>query len=202
MDFTTTARVARRIKAGNTSLGTEEDVLLGQMITSTSAAAEAYLDRVALIGTQTEYHDVEPGQVVWSLRGFPCTTFTTAHHDDDQAFATEALVDSDDYYNPTYGNGMVFRMRSPLIGGDPNDREIGSLKLVYTGGMAASAATMITSYPDVAMAVEIQVAHDYLRKLDLGTIGKDVTPRASAVAGFWIDEALALLAPHRRLSAS
>jgi hypothetical protein len=203
LDFTTTARVASRIKPGESgtrnSTGVSEDALIAQMITATSAAAEAFLDRVALAAAQTEYLDVEAGQTTWSLRAFPVTTFTSAHYDPDQSFASDTALETTDYYDPTKGRTDALRLKVPLIYGTPDVVEYASLKVVYTGGMATTTAAFIAAFPDLAMAVEIQVVHDYLRRLDIGTVG-EITPRASQVADFWIDEAKALLLPHRRLA--
>jgi hypothetical protein len=203
LDFTTKERVANRLKPGESgtrnSTGASEDALIAQMITATSAAAEAFLDRAALAAAQTEYLDVEAGQTTWSLRAFPVTTFTSANYDPDQSWSAATALASTDYYDPTKGRTDALRLRVPLLSGTPDVVEYASLKIVYTGGMAATTAAFVSAYPDLALAVELQVVHDYQRKLDIGTV-TDITPRASQVADFWIDEAKALLLPHRRLA--
>ena len=42
------------------------------------------------------------------------------------------------------------------------------LKVTYTGGMASSAANFITSFPDIADAISIQVAYEYESRNRLG----------------------------------
>lgn len=171
LDLTTTARVAQRLKAGATSVGTSEDSFIGTLITSVSAQIEQYLGRTMYAGSVTEYLDVEPGQRVWRLAAYPVTAWTSANFDPAQTWGSDtALTTTDDLYSPVYDESSLLRARSGAsFMNQYSTVQPASLKVVYTGGMASSAAALIAAYPDIALACDMQVCHQYKRKDAIGT---------------------------------
>lgn len=167
MDLTTTARVASRVKPGQTTLGTNDDLLVAQMITDVSGQVERYLDRYTLATSRTEYLDVAADQTAWRLKAYPVTAVSSIIYDADQAFDAADEMDADDYDDPTLETTGILTIPG---GAGPTARK--ALKVTYTGGMAASTAAFISAYPDIAMAVEMQVVWHYLRRLGIGTAGR------------------------------
>lgn len=203
MDLTTLARVARRIQANATSVGTDEDALLSQMITATSAAAAAYLDRVTIAASTVEYLDVEPGQMTWSLKAFPVSVLTEVAFDETQAWAAStALTATDDFADVTKDRSGLLHLKWAQIGGSNVTQKLyGALRVTYTGGMAATTAAFITAYPDISQAIEMQVVHDYNRKLDVGVGAAmdGIAPRSTVMPTFFLTEVLDVLRAHRRV---
>lgn len=195
MDLTTTARVASRVKPGMTTLGTNDDLLVAQMITDVSGQAERYLDRHTLTTSRSEYLDVRADQTAWRLKGYPVTALTSVIYDPEQAFDAADALDDDEYDDPTLEAAGVLTMPQPF---DSTDRK--ALKVTYTGGMGASTAAFISAYPEIAMAVEMQVVWHYLRRLGIGTQGRSGDRGSDTlVAGTpFIAEVKTTLDMHRR----
>jgi hypothetical protein len=121
------------------------------------------------------------------------------YYDLDQSFAT--VMDSSDYLSPVYGDEGMLTMRYALrvCDGYP-DTMPNILKVVYTGGMASSTANFITAYPDIAGAVDQQVAYLYHQRNNLGTssVSGDAGS-VSAGADSWLPSVLDTLRRYRRL---
>jgi len=203
MDMTTAERVRVMMMAGavdaGTALHTDTSSALAQLIPEVSAAAETLMDRYAdNTVSRTEYFDVEPGKTLYRVKGFPVATLTSVHYDPwTQAFAsTTALTSGTDFFSVTLNPHGFIRMMSPFA---CESLMPSALKVVYTGGMAASAAAFITAYPDIAMAIEQQVIYQWKRRNDLGTIsvsdaGGTVTTESMA----WLPSVRAILEQHKR----
>lgn len=199
MDLTTSTRVATLVNASGSAPAAFTSTV-GQLITAVSAAVESYLDRYAESGvSRTEYLPVTTGQMVFRLRAYPIASVTSVTFDIEQSFAT--ALSSSDYMNPVYSNTGLLNMRYPLriCDGYP-DTMPGVLKVVYTGGMASSAANFITAYPDIAGAVDQQVAYLYHQRNNLGTssVSGDAGS-VSAGADSWLPSVLDTLRRYRRL---
>ena len=152
MDLTTKERVKVLTEAGghgNDSL----DTLYAKVITEVSAAVEKYLDRYALEATRTETLDVFDGQSVLTLRGYPvnASPAPVVKCDAARAFGSDSVV-SDSLYAIDHETGQV------LFDGflpTPGPRVAA---VTYKGGMAADVAGFVSAYPDIAGAVDLQVA--------------------------------------------
>lgn len=143
MRLTTLARIKRRAPV-STSV---HDDLLNSLIVSVSHEVEAYLDRHLLLTSRTEQMDVNPGQQVWWLRGYPVSSSVspTFKFDIDRAFTSDA-EDSSTYYVRNEDGRVEFdfsyntgRFRYP-----------GALQVVYTGGLAATLDTFTSAISGLA----------------------------------------------------
>ena len=192
LDFTTVARVASRLAPGSTSLS-GNDTLVGQMIASTSAAMERWLGREALATAYVETFDVCEGQEHWPLKAWPVSAVTYVREDSERVWGSDTDVDADDYVSPVVTGDMWLTIPGGLAAGRA------TLRVSYTGGMAATTTAFIAAYPDLALACEVQVSWDYLRRKDLGTVSKSGDKGAVALdpAAPFIPQVLSLLGQYR-----
>jgi hypothetical protein len=192
MDATTTARVKAHLTAGGRPLGDSLDTWLAQAISAYSAEAERIMNRKLEAAERTIDFDVETAQrQTFLLDGIPVTEIGTVKNDSDREFTDDAL-DSDDYYINTRTGVLV-------IDGVVLETGPGALRVVYTGGMGASASALAAAFPDVAQAVEMQVAYHHER---LGSLGKTGESMAGGGVNFmgplaWLPAARKALLRHR-----
>ena len=199
MDLTTLARVKQLIELDGQVLaaGTTHpiNVWIGRQITFWSEQAERYLNRTVAVGTYTAYEDVERGQQVFDLKAFPVSGISEIRHDLDRDW-TGATISSDEYSLVT-GNGEILFDDYPLSVGR------GVLRIIYRGGMATgdSASAFASAYPDIADAIDTQVAYAFERKSSLGR--QSVRDGSANVTYFqgsidWLPMVVQVLDRHRR----
>lgn len=197
MNLSTVARVKALISSKGTAPD-NVDAELAAVLATVSGAVEAYLDRYALTGARTEYLDVEPGQCVFRLRAYPVSALASAYFDPDQAFGSSTALTSSDYFSPTLESVGLFRLKYPLGSSGPR-----SLKVTYTGGMAATAEAFVTAYPDIAGAVDVQTSHEWQRRNALGVTSVSYPDGTNASLSFdrWIPSVKQVLDRYRRFEA-
>lgn len=159
MDLTTSARA----KTGLDLSATTDDTFLATLIAAVSALSESYLNRHAQQVARTEQYNVERGQRVVYLRGYPVDTTATLTFKNDTVrdFASVTAIDSDLYYLDS-SRGVVYFEDGVLLPGD------GVLQAVYTGGMATTAAAFITAFPAISDAVDAQIRFAFKRRDEVG----------------------------------
>lgn len=151
MDLTTATRVKTYLEGADTS----KDAVLAQIITGVSARIERYLNRHVEAVERVEFYDLDFGQRRIFLRGYPVTEVDSIYNDPiDQDFAASSLIAADDYVTDLTNGVVSFHLTRPLTG--PR-----ALKVTYTGGMGANAAAFITAFPEIALAAEWQVVHEF-----------------------------------------
>ena len=194
MDLTTLDRVKALATAGGVKLGTDLDSLISRMVKKYSAAAEKWMNRHVESAERTEQYDVEPGQRVFSLKGYP-GTISTVKHATDRSFSGVSAIDSDNYYFQS-ANGLL------TLDGWPLARGVGVLQVVYTGGMGASQAAFATAYEDVAAAIDEQIVHFMQRKDSMGSTSVSFEGGSMSHAGAvsWLPHVLEVLATETRLA--
>jgi len=148
---------------------TDEDAILVAIAAAVSKEVERYIDRHVEQSQRTAYFDVEEGQEVFCVAGYPISAIASIHNDTDRDWGTGTEVDSDNY---TYvrESGQIVIDKIGLLTG------FQVLKIVYTGGMSDTQANLQSAFPDLEMAARIQGAH-YFKKKDRLGIG------AESVAG-------------------
>ena len=173
MDMTTLARVKKHLEGKGTTMtsGGDGETLLSALISLYSTTFERYLNRTALAASTTEYFSVYPGQRVFQLAAYPVTAVTSIYHDLSREW-TSGEIDSDNYYLETE-TGLL------TIDGHGMFPGAGSLRAIYTGGMAADAAAFIAAFPEIADACDLQVAYHYSRSKSIGSTS--VTGRDGSV---------------------
>jgi len=166
IDLTTTTRVKAFLGAGGTVLSTAQDTVIGQLISMYSARFEKELGREIETTERTEQYDVEEGQRLITLRAFPVVSVESIRNDLTRLFDASAEIESDLFYVDMRRGTIAFDWTELLPGP-------GTLLITYTAGMTEEGATdptasFVENYPDLAMAVDMQVAETLRRKDRLG----------------------------------
>ena len=143
MNLTTIGRVKKLL----TMDSDKYDPLLRQLISSVSKAMinSPFFNRYAEKVERTEYFDVEYGQKVLQVKGYPIDTGETFKiwHDTSRTFADSSLVAATNYYVEAK-SGMIRFDRYTLSEG------VGSLKIQYTGGLSASADRLLATISSIS----------------------------------------------------
>jgi hypothetical protein len=201
LDLTTLARVKTLI--GEES--NEQDDLLAQLIRSTSARIEGELGRKAKRQEYTEVYPLSESRHVLLLRAIPVDT------DEDMVVKASASMDFSASTPLVANSGYVLDPQTSLLrfyGQFIAPRRPGStqpsgpiyIQVQYTGGMAETTSAFVEAYPEIAEAVDLQVAYLHKRRNSPGgnmTVGSGSTSFESQYG--LLSEVKALLAQHRRV---
>lgn len=164
LDLTTLARVETYAAGfGGAAAGAAEIAAISQLITQESARIETHCCRLFLEVARTKYFRVAPGQRVFPLPAFPlaATPALEVRGDVARVFGTDTIVDSGSYFCDPDTAVLEFDRYQPLPGP-------GTLKVTWTGGLAASTAALIAAHPDLASACEEQVRYVLQRRNNVG----------------------------------
>lgn len=194
MDLTTSARVKSWLEGGGVSAGTANDALISALIKAYSTLAEVYMGRETLAAERTDTLDVEEGQRVFFLRAWPVTDFESATDASDRDFDSALPIDTTDYVVDLERGVVEFDQYQPVAGRR-------TLQVVYTGGMALDTTAFIAAYPDVATALDMQIAYTLSRRDQLGA--QNLSTQAGNIAWSgpidWLPQAKQIMDLHRRL---
>jgi hypothetical protein len=161
MNATTIARVKALLDIS----GTTYDTVLTTMVEAVSRRIENYIDRPLEQVARTEEYSIKPRQSVLFLRAYPTTAIASIKLALDWDYASEAAIESDDYHVDE-DTGMVHFTFFPILNyrGDNLAAAPNVIQVIYTGGFATSTANLITSYPDIAYAADLQVVAMWRRR--------------------------------------
>lgn len=204
MDLTTVARADLLINPASSST-TEGSVpdhkvnTLRNLIIGVSAAAEKFLDRYAHKAVRTEYFDVRPYQRRFRLMGYPVTAVSRVNFDPDQGWAATEDIEAADYLSPVYDECGVLEVKYDLVTAGRGCSR--ALLVSYTGGMATDTEAFVKDYPDIAAAVDQQVAFLFHRRNDLGASSLTTERGTVSVPDVkpWLPAVRAVLVRHRRI---
>lgn len=200
MDLTTTTRVANLVNAGGTAPASF-NTTVAILIATVSSAVEKYLDRGISIAGRTEYFDTTNDQRVFALKAYPVTSVEGVWFDEEQEWGADTELDSSEYRSPVYDPRGLLTLSVPQkIYISPGvDVAYRSMKVTYTGGMASNTAAFISAFPDIAGAVDHQVAYLWHRRNELGLAS--VSGDAGSVsigADSWLPWVKVVLEQYRR----
>lgn len=183
-DFSTVARV--KAFAGITT--TTHDAWLTQVIPQLSAAFARHLGRWGEDGTDyttvashVERFDPDGVRRAFRMRGVPIVSVGSVVHGDVTYTADDYILLAD--------LGVVEFLVPPVY--DAQNR----LVVTYTGGMAADPASFITKFPDLALALEMQVSALLKARDSLGAPSISVAGAAVSFSepGSWIPAVQSIL---------
>ena len=184
MDLTTLDRV--KLHLGKTD--TTDDVFLGRLITSYSIEFERFLKREVENTQRTETYRLKNCKERVCLRAYPVESVSVVRIAGTKSdlSAASPLLSSDFDYDPDNGIFELLKSSaySPLY-----------VRVTYTGGMADDTTAFIAAYPDIANAVDLQVAYHWKRRNDAGQ--SSVTDFNSEMS--FSHKELAILASVRRI---
>ena len=174
IDLTDITRVRAALK-GKAS-DTDDDTLLGHLITLVSQDAMFKMNRAVEKKERTEYHDVYSGHNSFFVLASPIDTgetITVVHNtekprdwsDSADEVSSDYILFEGDYAER--GEIVIERSLTPA----PN-----ALKITYTGGMGAntSAITGSQAYKSLVTAVTLQVAYLWQRRSTWGLTKQNV----------------------------
>lgn len=193
MDLTTRARVKAFIEINETLPSTTTmNNWLDARISEWSARAESMMDRRVATATYTEYLDVRDGQQVFSLRAYPVVTMSTVVNDSGREY-TSGTIDSGDY--SCMSAAGLLRIDDFALDSGP-----AALRVIYKGGMATTAASFAVSYPEIAAALDAQVAYVFERRANLGRTSVSAGPGSVSYVGAldWLPHVKQTLLRYRR----
>ncbi len=161
MNATTIARVKALLDITSTTY----DTVLTTMVEAVSRRIENYIDRPLEQTARTEEYSIKPRQNVLFLRAYPVTAITTIKLALDWDYASETAIDSSDYKVDT-DTGQVHFTFFPILNyrGDTLAAAPNAMQVVYTGGLATNTTNLISDYPDIAYAADVQVVAMWRRR--------------------------------------
>lgn len=193
LELTTTARVRALLEVGGKTWGSA-DPAIGQSITAVSAAIERYLGRELKSEARTRGFDLRPGQAIVWLPAYPIASVASVFNDATRVFAAATEIAATNFAVDDQLGSIEFDLYVPVAG--PR-----VLRVTWTGGVGADAATAAAAYPDLSLACELQVAYLMQRRNSLGgtaqQAGGGSTTYSEPIA--LLPKVKELLAPHRRV---
>lgn len=161
MNATTIARVKALLDISSSAY----DDVLTTMVTAASRRIEQFIDRPLLLAERTEEYPIRPRQRVLFLRAYPVASITSIKLALDWDFASVTAINADDYHADSE-TGMVNFNFYPLLNylGDNSAAAPNVLQVVYNAGFRTTTADLITEYPDIAYACDMQVVAMWRRR--------------------------------------
>jgi hypothetical protein len=198
IDLTTLARVKVHLEGGGADpLGGEDqdwDTYLEELIDATSASMERYLGRATKNERRTEYFDVEAGQRVFPLKGFPTVTISTITNDVDRAWTSGDIGSSDYVIDDDAGLLLIDNTYAVIPGNQV-------LRVIYSGGPGTTTTVLVSAFPDLAHACDVQVSYHFGRRDNLGATGQSFGDQNKSWVGAldWLPTVKATLDRYRRV---
>lgn len=160
--LTTVARIKTRLAITSS----QHDTALDQIVHEVSARFERYLNRTIVKADQTDVYPVRNGRTLLTLKATPVTSIASvkqAWHG--SALASASAMQATEYMLESAQNGQL-RFMSPLVSGSA--RTPTYVQVEYRGGMALDTTDFMLTWPDIALAAEIQAAYQFERKMTPG----------------------------------
>lgn len=193
MDVCTLADVKKQLALGG---DVSHDTLLADIIAAVGASIERHLDRGLARKERTEYFSITGTGCSVHVRAWPVSESPApqAWSDYLRAFDTNTLV-ADDLYAFDPDQGLFVFDKTPIACG------FRTLKITYTGGLAATPEELKAAYPDISLAARMQCVFEFRRR---DTAGQSAISIGGGNVSFdgqvkLIDRVIELLAPHRTL---
>lgn len=197
LELTTVQRVKDVLGAGGTTLGSDLDTFIDRLIKQYSVRFEQEMGRTAEAAEYTQTFDLEHGVHLVSLPAYPVSEIVSVKNDPNNVFDGDA-IDPLLYYLDA-PKGLLFLKFDTYCGP-------GTLQVVWVGGMSDDGATdptasFIENYPDIAAAMDQQVAEAVRRKDRMGASNTSFEGGGNTYEGAFklLPEVARTLALHRRM---
>ena len=181
MDYTTRARVKTLLGIANADVS--QDGLIDQLVTAVSQRFDTEMRRHSQQTARTEVYPVKFTRRLITLKGAPVATSPApvVKISDTTDFTTATTMVANDDYVIEFDAGVVrlLTQGTPFTAGAAG-RPVAPyyVQVQYTGGFATSTANVISAYPDLAQACDLQVAYQHRRRVSPGgnvTVGDSST---------------------------
>ena len=150
-DGTTLARV--RLQLSKEADDTSFDGLLSNLITAASRQVESWINCPFSAESRTETHTIDDGtRTKLFLDAAPVSSITSVKVDSSGQFSGSESTLTASTYTLEPKQGVLHLNFEPTIG-------FRIYQVVYTGGLAADTAALIAAYPQIAQAIDMQVAY-------------------------------------------
>lgn len=188
IDFTTLARVKAYLDIPSAT--TANDATLQTMITSVSATLENSLNRTVKTESKTERRAC-PMTGVFRIFNGPATAITSVRYSLSGMFSRDGITLASTSFELSPDGETIFApdYRGPL----------GTLEVVYVGGMGTDTADLLAKYPVLDQAATLQVAYLWGRHKTLGRTSTDIGNGSTQWVGDYdlLDSVVAMLLPLR-----
>lgn len=131
-----------------------------------------------VVADREAFIDVRPGESEFFLKGYPVTSIANIWNDPDRDYGSSDIIDPTDYALYPEDGLVVFDF-GPIAGAR-------SVKVQYTGGMAADVDAFIEAFPDLVQAIDGQLIHNFQHKDDLGLTDTDGGEVAAGARKFFL----------------
>lgn len=185
----------------------DQTSFVNQMISGMSRAVEKWCGRYLEATSRTTFIDVEPGECVFYLQGYPISATGLSIYEDSARSFTGSALDSSLYDTTAraLNEGRIEFDYAPISG--PS-----TLKVVYTGGLATSVDALVAPtsiYLDLVQACESQIwfwtQHRGMLGLDGhggGQVASDARREVNLLTwwekhGDFLPEVVAMLRPYK-----
>jgi len=179
IDLTTLARVKALCDPnGTTTWKTNAEAVINNLIDLVSRRAMTdIMHRGVKSASRTEYFDIMQGQREIYVLGSPIDTSSTitivSNSDQPRDYSdSDDEIDAKYYYPSNDGTSNNLHPANAKMGRIYFETSLTAgpqtLKVTYTGGMAATTTAFLTAYPDIAAAIDEQVADMYKRSINWG----------------------------------
>ena len=154
-----------RVKALLDISSSNYDAVLTTMVAAATRRIENYIDRPLEAKERTETYPIKPRQDVLFLRAYPVTAISSIKLALDWDYSTETPIQADDYKFDAE-TGMVNFLFYPITNWKGNNLAAAPnvMQVVYTAGFSADTATLISDYPDIAYAADVQTVAMWRRR--------------------------------------
>lgn len=184
MNLTSLARVKNALGINSTN----EDGTLSRLILSASNQIARWLKRynALQLTSRTEYFSPIAGQKVFYPEAYPITSITSVYTDATGAFSgSQTIVSSSDYFIGDDERSIVFKPGLIYSNSEIGDSRFAafphSLRIIYTGGLAASAVN--SSWTKSADAGGTLAVGNYIQGETTKSVGV-ITARAAGTISY------------------
>lgn len=201
MDLTTAARVKALL--GLASNDTVDNTALGALISSVSRRIERHLHRELQSGVErTEVFDCWPDTDLLLVEAYPIASIASVTKAEDQDWAEgTGLVEGTGYVLHA-AEGRLYRPNNSSAIAVEWPRGVQSMRVVYTGGIAADTDAFVAAEPDIAHACESQVVEEWRRRTGMAATTRTVQGTTATHEGAvrLLPLVQEILEPYRRVS--
>jgi hypothetical protein len=163
--LTTLANVKERLKVLGGSSDNSLDSTINRIIPAVSRKIEIYLGRPLLAQSRTEEYDFEQRKTNLWLRAYPVTQIDSVKLSLNWDWTNAVALQTAGYHFDADTGELVFDMLMNWTPAYRTNTRVApkAVQVIYTGGIGPDTNTIMTNYPDIAEACEIECVMHYVQ---------------------------------------